>query len=262
MSLLEITQEERVLRIALNRPEKKNALSTELCGALTEALEAADADPGIGAILLEARGDIFCAGMDLLEAAGSSAASKTALHERLFTMGSRLATPLVAAVHGPAIGGGVGLVANAHIALAAQGCHFGLTEIRVGMWPFIIWRAVVNAIGERRATALALTGRIFGANEALQWGLIHELTPPFELDERATATAHHLANSSPEAIRLGLGYLREARGLPLTESGELALAYRTQAFASDDFKEGVAAFLENRRPVWSTQWSDGGSSKP
>ncbi len=250
MSILEITREDRVLRLALNRPDKKNALSSDLCGALADAIDEASADASTGCVLIEARGDTFCAGMDLAEAAGEDASAKTAIHERLFTSGFRSRKPIVAAVSGPALGGGVGLIANAHIAVAAHGATFGLTEIRIGMWPFVIWRAVTAAIGERRATALALTGRIFSVNEALGWGLVHEVAPAFELDDRATATAHHLAESAPEAIRLGLEYLDSARARDPVTAGQLALEFRSRAFASADYREGVAAFREKRRPVW------------
>jgi enoyl-CoA hydratase/carnithine racemase len=251
VSILEITREDRVLRLALNRPEKKNALSSELCAALADALDEAADDPATGCILIESRGDVFCAGMDLAEAIGDEAAAKTVVHERLFTVGQRSRKPIVAAVAGPALGGGVGLLANAHIVVAASGCSFGLTEIRIGMWPFVIWRAVVAAIGERRATALALTGRIFSVNEALQWGLVHEVAPAFEVDDRATATAHHLASSAPTAIRLGLEYLSAARNLDADAAGRLATDFRTRAFGSADYAEGVAAFREKRRPVWN-----------
>ena len=248
--LLEIAREDRVLRLALNRPEKKNALNAVLCEALVEAVETAGDDSSVGAILIEARGDVFCAGMDLAEAAGEGAAAKTATHERLFTFGLRSRKPIVAAVAGPALGGGLGLVANAHVVVAAHGCNFGLTEIRIGMWPFVIWPAIVAAVGERRAIALAMTGRIFSVNEALQWGLVHEVAPAFELDDRASATAHHLAESSSQAMSLGLAYLKQSRGLDETAAAALALELREQAFSSEDYREGVAAFHEKRRPVW------------
>jgi enoyl-CoA hydratase/carnithine racemase len=241
-----VSREERVLRLTLNRPDKRNALSAGLCVALLDALEAAEDDPCTGAVLIEARGDVFCAGMDLEEASVQT----TELHERLFTIGMRLRKPIVAAVNGPALGGGLGLVANAHIVAASHGCSFGLTEVRVGMWPFVIWRSMVRAIGERRALSLALTGRIFSVNEAVQWGLVHEVTPPFELDDRATAIAMHVAEMSPQAIRLGLEFVGESRGAGLEEAGRIALGYREQAFASDDFREGVAAFREKRKPQW------------
>jgi enoyl-CoA hydratase/carnithine racemase len=249
--LLVSSREERVLRLTMNRAEKKNALNLELCTALVEAAEAAERDAGVGCILLDARGDIFCAGMDLDEATAPGAVAGTAVHERLFTLGMRLTKPVVAAVQGPALGGGVGLIATSHIAVAAQGCNFGLTEVRVGLWPFLIWRTMVGAIGERRALAAALTGRIFSANEALQWGLIHEIAPPFEVDDRATAIAVHIAEASSNVIRLGLGFAHGSRELGREDAIRLALDTRAHAFASPEFREGVAAMREKRKPRWN-----------
>ena len=88
-----------------------------------------------------------------------------ALHEQLFTIGVRLEKPMVAAVHGAALGGGTGLVANCHVVVALRDAAFGLTEIRLGLWPFLVFRAVAAALGERRAMELALTGRVFRARK-------------------------------------------------------------------------------------------------
>jgi enoyl-CoA hydratase/carnithine racemase len=245
---LHVSREDRVLRITLNRPEKRNALSTNLCAQIADNVEASWSDKDIGCVLIDAVGDVFCAGMDLEEAL--DAAEKTVIHERLFTLAARAEKPIVAAVQGPALGGGVGLVANAHIAIAAHGCTFGLTEIRVGMWPLVIFRAVTNAIGERRATELALTGRIFNVPEALQWGLLSEVVPAMEIDDRATALATHISEQSPQAVYMGMKYLRDARGTDFETCGRLAREYRAQLFASADFREGVTAFREKRKPVW------------
>jgi enoyl-CoA hydratase/carnithine racemase len=246
-----VSREERILRLTLNRPEKRNALSSELCGGIADAVESAWEDRSIGCVLIEAAGDVFSAGMDLEEALAPDAAHKTAIHERLFTLAARAKKPIVAAVQGPALGGGVGVIANAHIVVAAHGCTFGLTEIRIGMWPFVIFRSVVNAIGERRATELAITGRIFNVPEAVQWGLITEAVPRIELDDRVSTIAMHIASASSQAIRAGLSYLAEARGKDAEAAGCLAREYRADVFRSDDFREGVAAFREKRKPRWA-----------
>ena len=246
-----LNREDGVLRVTLNRPEKRNALNADLCARVADAIEASWDDPAVRSVLIEGSGEVFCSGMDLEETPAPNAAERTAIHERLFTLGARSVKPIVAAVGGPALGGGVGLVANAHIAVAAHGSSFGLTEIRIGMWPFVIFRSVARAIGERRTTALALTGRIFTVPEALQWGLVTEAVPQIEVDDRAFAIATHLAQSSTQAMRFGLEYLAEARGQDEEAAGRLAREYRARAFASEDFAEGVAAFREKRKPRWS-----------
>ncbi|HBY58403.1 MAG TPA: hypothetical protein DEH78_01190 [Solibacterales bacterium] len=250
MNELLVAREERVLRLTLNRDEKRNALSAALCRELVNQCEGADTDASVGCVLLDAVGGVFCAGMDMSETTGPEAAAQTAIHERLFTLGLRMTKPLVVAVQGPALGGGVGLMAAAHVAVAAQGTSFALTEIRVGMWPFVIWRAIEAAVGERRAVALAMTGRQFSVQEALQWGLVHEVAPPVELDDRATEVAHRLSGASPETMRRGLEFVRRGRGMSKEESGRLAAMLRAEVFASADYREGVRAFQEKRAPRW------------
>ena len=173
---LHSVHEGRLLHLTLNRPGKRNALDTTLCRALLDALEDAARDPAVGAILLTASGRAFCAGMDLAEIEeGSHAEEIDALHERLFTIGARLTKPLIAGVDGPALGGGTGLVANCHVVVAGPEASFGLTEIRLGLWPFLVYRAVASALGERRTLELSLTGRICLAAEAREFGLVHEV---------------------------------------------------------------------------------------
>jgi enoyl-CoA hydratase/carnithine racemase len=234
----------------LNRPEKRNALSFALCRELVDAFEQAEQDAGIGAILLGANGKAFCAGMDLDEALAPDAAARATIHEQLFSTGVRLTKPVVVAVQGPALGGGTGLVASAHIVVAAEDATLGLTEIRLGMWPFVVYRAVALAVGERRALELSLTGRIFSAQEALQWGLVHHVVLASELEERAAEVAAGVAAWSQDAIRRGLTFVQQARGQNWEEAGALARRFREEAFCSPEFTEGVKAFREKRAPRW------------
>ncbi len=247
---LEISLEERVLRVTLSRPEKRNALTLQMCRELAETLERAEDDPAVGSVLLAARGDVFSAGMDLDEALAGDSDEHAAVHERIFTIGSRLTVPVVAAVGGPALGGGLGLVANAHVVVAAHGSRFGLTEIRLGMWPFVVFRAVALAIGERRALELGLTGRIVGTQEALAWGLAHEVAQAFEVEERAGEIASQIAGFSRDTVRRGMAFVRDARGLDAASLSRLAAEARKPVFEGPDFREGVAAFRERRQPRW------------
>lgn len=247
---METTREERLLRISLNRPDKRNALNQALCQELVDVFRSAESDPGVGAILLDAKGPVFCAGMDLDEALRADALELTAIHTELFSIGFRICKPIVAAVQGAALAGGLGLVANAHVVVAAQGSSFGLTEVRIGMWPFVVYRPVAIAVGERRALELSLTGRIFSTPEALQYGLIHHVTPAFELADRALDIARALSQSSVDAISHGLEFVHAIRGLTLDQAVQTASTRREALFASPDFGEGVTALREKRPPKW------------
>src|SRR5262249_20685213 len=149
---------------------------------------------------------------------------------------ARIEKPVVMAVHGAALGGGMGLVANAHIAICSPDATFGLTEIRLGMWPFLIYRAVSAAFGERRTIALALTGRTFPADEARLIGLVHEIAS--NPAARAVEIARSLAEISPTAVQNGLSFVHQVRGLTWEKSGEIARLVREDQFTSADFDEG------------------------
>jgi enoyl-CoA hydratase/carnithine racemase len=246
--VLQTVQIGRVLKLTLDRPEKRNALDCGLCQVLVESIARAVHDPRVGAILLSANGKSFCAGMDLTEAALGVTEETNTIHERLFTLGGRVAKPLIAAVQGAALGGGTGLVANCHIVVAAPDASFGLTEIRLGLWPFLIYRAVEKALGERRTLELALTGRIFRPDEAREMGLVHEIAA--DPEARALEVAETVANWSPTAIQNGMTFVQEVRGQDGEASGRTARRIRDRVFAGADFQEGLAAFREKRAPRW------------
>jgi enoyl-CoA hydratase/carnithine racemase len=240
--LIEVSQNARVRTITLNRPEKRNALNPEMCRRLADAFDEADAEMSVGAIVLAANGPAFCSGMDLSEPA------EVDIHERLFTIIHRIRKPVIAAVHGAALAGGMGLVANAHIVIAKPDAHFALTEIRVGLWPALIFRAVEAAIGERRAVELSLTGRGFSAADGLAYGLVTEVAQDPLL--RAQELAVKIAAFSPVALAHGLSYVHRTRGKDWEQAGRTAGEVRDALAASADFKEGSRAFLEKRQPSW------------
>jgi enoyl-CoA hydratase/carnithine racemase len=184
---LRTEQDGRLYRIALSSPETRNVIDAEGCRDLLRELRDAEADENVGAILLEADGPIFCAGCEP--------------DEELMSIGRNISKPIAAAVQGVVLSGGLALAANAHVVVAAQGTSFGLTGIREGQSNAAMISAVAQAIGQRRALELALSGRIFSTPEALAWGLVHHVAPAFELDDRATEVASGIANANPDAIR-------------------------------------------------------------
>src|SRR5262249_51408681 len=249
MNSISASREGRLLRLVLNRPDKRNALNGALCQELVAAIEQGDRDPGVGAILLSGAGKSFCSGMDLSEMLTPAEESLGPLHERLFTIGRRVSTPIIAAVHGAALAGGAGLVANAHIVIAAEDATFGLTEIRIGLWPFVVFRAVAAAVGERRAVELGLTGRIIDAREAAALGLAHYVTPAADLEARAREIAAEAAGG-PEAAGAGLRFVAGTRELDWEQAGDQAQRRRQELFRTVDFAEGIRAFREKRQPRW------------
>jgi enoyl-CoA hydratase/carnithine racemase len=246
--VLECVLEGRVLRLTLNRPEKRNALNFELCRDLVRAFVSAGSDPHIGAILLCGNGKSFCAGMDLGQLTPGETSEIDSAQEQLFSHWARADRPIVAAIRGSALGGGTGLVVNCHIAVASEDATFGLTEVRLGLWPLLIYHAVTAALGERRTIELALTGRIFSAQEALGMGLIHEIAP--DPEARAVEIAQTIAGYSPTAIRDGLAFVEEARGRGWEAAGSIARRVRNEIFETPDFAEGLRAFREKRPPKW------------
>lgn len=247
---LAIDHKHRVLHLTLNRPEKRNALTSAMCSKIVEAIASAQDDSNIGSILITAVGQVFCAGMDLDEAAAPGSDQLAEIHDRLFTSGATTFKPIIICVNGPALGGGLGLVAQGHSVVAAEGAVFGLTEMRVGLWPFLVYRAVEAALGARRTLELSLTARVFSTHDALHWGLVHHICPPAEACHRAAAIARDLAKASPLAVRSGMQYVRESREKSWREAGELATNLRLRLMESADFREGYAAFKEKREPRW------------
>jgi len=197
---LRIEQDGRVRRLTLAAPARRNILDAELATLLLNELQDAQAHADTGAILIDAEGPVFCGGLDFAQL----------VPEEIFTFGRQASKPIVVAAQGVAVSAGVALIANAHVAVVAQGSSFGLTDIREGRCHPGILGAVAAAIGDRRARELSLTGRVFTAPEALAWGLVHAMTPPFELDDRASAIATALANADPAAVAAILAFHRSS----------------------------------------------------
>jgi enoyl-CoA hydratase/carnithine racemase len=252
--VIDTAAEGRVARLTLNRPEKRNALNSAVCRQLIETFDRAEADRATGAILICGNGPAFCAGMDLAEVLSADQDELMALHERLFTLIDRARKPIVAAVRGHALAAGMGLVANAHIVIAGRDARFALTEIRIGLWPAVVFRAVVRAIGERRATELSITGRTMDADEALRTGLASEIAD--DPQARGMEIARQLASLSPVAMAGGLEHVARTRGLTWNDAAAVNKELRARMITSADFQEGVRAFLEKRPPRWPSLGSE------
>lgn len=244
--------------ITLNRPERHNAFDDALIAELTDAFRSMEAEDGIRAVVLSSAGRSFSSGADLhwmRRVAGASQEENKrdamALAALMRTL-SELKKPTVARVQGPAYGGGVGLVAACDIAIAAFDAQFALTEVRLGIIPAVISPYVIGAIGERKARRYMLTAERFSAAEAYRIGLVHEIVPgEAELDEAVGEIVDTLLANGPAALGECKTLIKAVANRPITPEVILDTAQRiARVRASAEGKEGMAAFLEKRKPSW------------
>ncbi len=254
-----VEQEGRVRLVYMNRPEKRNALSEKMALEIAQALREADSDPGTGAVVLSGRGDSFCAGGDLADFAQIASKAAPVLHQEgaasteLFRTGLRMSKPLIAAVNGHAMGGGCGLAAMCHLALASEKARFGTPEIRVGIFPFVIFPFVIRAVGPRRALELALTGRSLSAAEAMDMGLVSAVFPVEHFQREVMKLASEVADRSPLVLRLGLNAFNTAMDMEINKALDFLNTLRVIDLLSEDLKEGAMAFIQKRQPEWKGQ---------
>jgi methylglutaconyl-CoA hydratase len=249
--------EDTVARITLDRPELHNAFDDTLIARLTETLESVEADPAIRVVVLAAAGKSFSAGADLAwmqrmatYGEAENLADARALARLMATL-NRLAKPTLALVQGPAIGGGVGLVACCDMALAARSAFFQLSEVRLGLTPAVISPYVVGAIGARAARRYLLTAERFDAQEAWRLGLVHQVVPDGELEAAGEALIGALATGGPGAQRDAKALIFAVSGRPPDDALIEDTAGRiARQRAGAEGREGAAAFLDKRRPSW------------
>jgi enoyl-CoA hydratase len=239
--------------VTLNRPEQRNALGPQMLRDLFKALSAAKEDANIRTVVLTGAGDkAFCAGADL---AGFAAdASEVDRHvERglfvdLFLAIERLGKPLVGCINGHALAGGFGLALSCDLLVAADGATFGTPEIRVGVWPMMITSIVTRNLGRKRALQLFMTGERIDARTALQWGFVNRVVPASEVRDSAMQWAQEISKWSPLVMRLGRNAFYEIDGLDFEATLRRLQSELTVVSLSEDFREGVRAFLEKREP--------------
>jgi methylglutaconyl-CoA hydratase len=254
---IEVLRREGVALIGLARPEVHNAFDETLIAELTAAVREAGDDPAVRAILLHGAGSSFCAGADLdwmRRMAGYGRRENLADAGALAAMLSTIATcpkPTVARVHGPAYGGGVGLVACCDVAIGANDATFALSEAKLGLIPATIGPYVVSAIGARQARRYFLTGERFDAAEAYRIGLLHDIVLPGELDARVNEILGALLVAGPNAQREAKVLVRAVVDRPVDERVVADTVERIATVrASDEAREGIAAFLAKRPPAW------------
>jgi len=253
------TDDRGIATLSLNRPDVHNAFDDALIGRLTESLLEINGRSDIQAVVLTGTGRSFSAGADMnwmrsMADYGEEENLEDALKlAELMSVLNGLRKPTVARVNGPAFGGGIGLVACCDIVIADIGARFALTEVRLGLVPAIISPYVIDAIGVRQARRFFLTGEQITAERAEQIGLVHEIAPAGQLDTAVEDQIRMLLGNGPIAMRECKELIHMVDGHVL--SADTVLRRRTaeliaQLRVSEEGQEGLAAFLEKRRPVW------------
>lgn len=239
--------------LTINRPQQLNALNKDTIAALHDALAAADTDPNVGVVILTGSGEkAFVAGADIKEFADFSIAEGGALaqtgQQTLFDFIEQLSTPVIAAVNGFALGGGLELAMAAHIRIASSNAKMGLPETSLGVIPgYGGTQRLAQLVGRGKANELIFTAGMLKAEEALQWGLVNAVVEQVDLMASCEAMAQKILNNSPMAIAAAIrcvnaGFASGVNGY------EVEIEEFGKSFGTKDFKEGTTAFLEKRKP--------------
>ena len=254
---LTITRDERVATVTLNRPDVRNAFNETTIAEIKQAFSELGDDAALRAIVLAANGPAFCAGADLNWMKKMAGYTHAENHADALQLAEMLRTiylcpkPVVARVQGDCYAGGMGLVAACDIIVAVEEANFCLSEVKLGLIPATISPYVIKAMGENAARRYFLTAERFGAQEALRIGFVHDVVSAEALDAKVAEIVKALVNNSPNAVQQAKVLVREVVGQEVNDALLADTAERiAQIRASDQGREGVASFLEKRKPAW------------
>ena len=256
-STLDITRSGAVARVFLNRPAVRNAFNSQVIAELKVAFQALGADASVRAIVLGGHGKAFCAGADLhwMRAMADYSWDQNrddaqALADMLWTVYT-CPKPVIGRVQGDCYAGGVGLAAVCDVLVAAEGLHFCLSEAKVGLLPGTIGPYVLRALGEQASRRYFITAEKFSATEAHRIGFVQVLASAETLDAQVDALLASVLANGPQAVKASKALVQALAGLPITAELRTDTARRIADIrASDEGKEGVAAFLQKRDPAW------------
>jgi len=247
--------QDKVATIRINRPERRNALNADVMNGLSACFERAGADPDVSAIVLTGAGGSFCAGADL---GGGFDGDKSFLdlhddrghYAGLLVKMNRCKKPILAAVEGYCLAGGMGLCLSSDVAVASRDAQFGLPEIKRGLWPYMVTAVLIRNVGRKKAAELCMTGERISAAEAERIGIVNHCVAPAEFEEKVAAMAGKLASFSPAVMGLGKSCFYQIADMNLEDALRYLQSQLTINTQAEDLREGIAAFLQKREPVW------------
>ena len=246
----EINIKNNIMEITLNRPEKKNALNSVMMNEINYALAYAKQEDTIRVVVFAAKGDIFCAGADLSKPKSESNVPKLENADDISLSLRHLFKPVISKIQGSVLAGALLIVCNSTHAIAVKEATFSAPEIHRGLWPFMVMAGLFRVMPKRAGLDFIMRGKPIDSKKAEEWGLINECVKKEELNEKVDKLAIELASLAPETMKFGL----EAYEKQDSKSFDDALPYLKEqiakCFEGKDAKEGIAAFLEKRKPNW------------
>ena len=250
-------QKGHALWLTVNRPERRNSLTGHVFQKLRAHLEAAEQDPSVRVIVITGAGDVaFSAGADLKPDTDYSPVKMRleSLNHPIvdvFRVLERCTTPTIARVNGVAMAGGMALLAMCDMAVAAEHAKFALPEVKIGLFPLMIVPYLQRTLPRRVLNEMIYTGETFDTQWGQEVGLLNYVVPQSELDNKINWLCERVTTKSPAAIRRGKHGMNSIRNMNLDEAFAYAQSEVALYFMTDDFKEGVAAFNEKRKPKWA-----------
>ena len=248
LTRLDITN--NILTITLNRPEKKNALNNVMMNELNYALAYAKQESSIRVVVIAAEGDIFCAGADLTRAESQSNVPKLKGADDISLSLRHLYKPVICKIQGPVLAGALLIVTNSTHAIAAKDVKFSAPEIHRGLWPFMVMAGLFRVMPKRAGLDFIMRGKPINSTEAEKWGLINKLVDAEDLDETVYSLAKEFASLAPKTMQLGLEAYEKQDSKSFNEALPYLQKQIAKCFEGKDAKEGIAAFLEKRKPNW------------
>ena len=239
-----------IITLTLNRPEKKNALNNVMMNELNYALAYAKQERSIRVVVIAAEGDIFCAGADLTRTKSESNVPKIESADDISLSLRHLHKPVICKIQGSVLAGALLIVTNSTHAIAVEDAKFSAPEIHRGLWPFMVMAGLFRVMPKRAGLDFIMRGQPIDSSEAEKWGLINKSVDRVELDDAVNSLAKELANLAPETMQLGLEAYEKQDGKSFDEALPYLQKQIAKCFEGKDAKEGIAAFLEKRKPNW------------
>ena len=243
--------EDSVAYFTINREQQRNAISLEAITLFLKYLDQAEKDDRVRVILITGAGDkAFCSGADLGSATAGEIQVGFQSYARLLKRLASYPKPVVARVNGYCLAGGMGLMLACDIVIAKNDAQFGTPEVNVGLWPMMIGALIYRNVLRKKAMEMVLLGERFRADQAAEMGLITRAVSPAELDATVARTLQQLAAKSPIGMKIGKEAFYAMADMPFEEAVDYLAGKITEVASTEDAKEGIAAFIEKRKPVF------------